>query len=136
MTSSLRRELCALPSRAARRLAPWFPWHAREGPVVPPRLRVGSPAEYARWTARARLFLRQSGNDPGTLERVAATFNYASNRVLLFHLPDPRNELSIADTLAHEFLHSLLDQLGERAAARRLDGVAAPVGDPERRGGV
>jgi hypothetical protein len=104
--------------------------------VVPPKIIVGTVPEYAEWEAKARRFLRESGGDPASLERVAATFNYARNRIILFRLADPGRELSVAETLSHEFLHSLLEQLGERWAARALDLVARPALDGLRTGGV
>ncbi len=97
---------------------------------------MGRPAEYAYWKERARRFLAESGRDPSTLRRTDATIHYASNRVILFRLADPRHEGSVGETLSHETLHALLDQLGEPLAARRLDRIAAPVGSRRRAGGL
>ena len=80
--------------------------------------------------------MRESGHDPDQIQRIDATINYRANRVLLFHLPDAKNDLSAAETLAHETLHAVLDQIGERWAARSLDFVAKTAGDPLRLGGV
>jgi hypothetical protein len=101
-----------------------------------PRVEVGSPREYEFWNERARAYLREAGRSPRSLERTDATINYAQNRVILFNLPDPQDELSIGETLAHEVLHSFLEQTGERYAARTLDAVAKGVGDSRRTGGL
>lgn len=101
-----------------------------------PRIEIGSPSEYEAWNERARSFLREQGRDPESLDRTDATINYARNRVLLFHLADPKDELSVAGTLEHEVLHSLLEQMGERWGARSLDLVAKEAGDPVRTGGL
>jgi hypothetical protein len=97
---------------------------------------VGTTADYRKYEDRARRYLQELGRDPASLDRVAATINYRENRVLLFGLPDPSEELSVVDTLAHELLHAILDQLGEGWAARRLDEVVRPVGRADRVGGV
>jgi hypothetical protein len=97
---------------------------------------VGSPKEYARWVARAREYLRELRQDPDQLDYVDARFGYRANRITLLHLQDPGRELSVADTLSHEVLHSLLDQIGESFAARTIDVVCKPVGHPQRRGGI
>jgi hypothetical protein len=76
------------------------------------------------------------GKDPTSLDRVDATFSYSANRILLFNLPDEHRALSVAETLSHEILHSLFEQMGERWAARALDQIAAPVGDTNRIGGI
>lgn len=101
-----------------------------------PRVELGSDAEYRYWNARAREYLRESGRDPAALERTDATINYAQNRVILFRLADPDDELSVAGTVSHEVLHAVLDQLGEGGAARSLDSVARPAGRADRIGGV
>src|SRR5579863_6220448 len=97
-----------------------------------PSIEVGSPTEYAEWVARAREYLREFRRDPDQLDYVDARFGYRSNRITLLRLQDPHRELSVSDTLSHEVLHSLLDQLGERYAARTLDMVCRPVGHPLR----
>lgn len=97
---------------------------------------MGSRAEYAAWIRRAERFLRENGDDPASLDRVDATVNYRSNRVILFALADPRDDLSATETLAHEVVHALLEYLGERWAARTLDRIARRVGDPGRTGGI
>lgn len=101
-----------------------------------PIVHAGTPAEYAAWNARAQRFLRESGRDPADLERIDATISYSSNRILLFALLVPGEPYSVAETLAHEVLHALLDQLGERRAARALDYVSRPAGLPGRSGGI
>ncbi|MFZ0891952.1 MAG: hypothetical protein WB778_02045 [Thermoplasmata archaeon] len=103
---------------------------------VHPLIQVGTPHEYLDWVAKARAYLREFGKDPTSLERVDATFNYSRNRILLFNLPDEHRELTVAETLSHEILHSLFEQMDERWAARTLDQVATPVGDPNRVGGI
>ncbi|MFZ1024072.1 MAG: hypothetical protein WAN87_08050 [Thermoplasmata archaeon] len=103
---------------------------------VHPLVRIGTRREYLDWVTRARIYLREFGKDPTSLERVDAAFNYAQNRILLFNLPDGHRELSVAETLSHEILHSLFDQMYERWAARALDQIATPVGDPNRVGGI
>jgi len=97
---------------------------------------VGSPEEYRRSTALARQYLRENKVDPSQLERVDAVLNYSRNQITLFNLADPANELSVAETLSHESIHSLLDQVGEIWAARTLDRVTKHVRDPARRGGI
>jgi hypothetical protein len=101
-----------------------------------PTISAGTPAEYARGEARAREYLREYQIDPEQLVRVDARFDYLSNRIILFRLQEPGNELSVGDTVSHEILHALLDQEGEWLAARTLDLVCKPVGDPDRRGGL
>lgn len=104
--------------------------------MEPPAIHVGTREEYQRWAAKAEAFLAENSVCPDQLERVDSTINYRANLILLFNLQDPASELSVADTLAHELLHALLDQLGERRAARTLDLVARPVLERDRRGGV
>jgi hypothetical protein len=133
---ALTRELCTLTKRLVT-----FRSRPSNGtvplrPFVHPFIRLGSRREYADWVAKARVYLRESGSDPASLDRVDATFNYARNRILLFNLPDARQEISVAETISHEVLHSLFEQLNERWAARALDQIAAPVGDPGRVGGI
>ncbi|MGI0155908.1 MAG: hypothetical protein ACREDE_07245, partial [Thermoplasmata archaeon] len=65
--------------------------------------------------------LEEAGRDPASLDRVDATINYARNRIILFNLADPQRETSVADTVSHEVLHALLEELGELWAARSLD---------------
>jgi hypothetical protein len=100
-----------------------------------PTISVGSPTEYARGESRAREYLREYQIDPDQLLRVDARIDYRGNRITLFRLQDPRDPLSVGDTISHEVLHALLDQAGEWLAARTLDLVCKPVGDPDRRGG-
>jgi len=88
------------------------------------------------WESRLRKFLTAMGRDADSLERVAARYNYRDNRITLYHLPDPGNEQSVVDTLSHEWLHAILFQLGERFAARAIDLVGKPVGNPARTGGI
>jgi hypothetical protein len=101
-----------------------------------PSIKVGSRQEYLNWKSRARIYLRELGRDPAALERVDATFNYRLSRILLFNLPDPTRELSVAETISHEILHALLEQMQERWGARALDRVVKPVGDANRVGGI
>ena len=126
---------CALPKGGIRLRRARGP--DREGiGFEHPRIDLGSTRAYRYWTARAREYLRESGRDPAALDRTDATINYAQNRMILFHLADPRNELSVAETVSHEVIHALLEQLGERGAARALDSVARSVGRVDRAGGV
>jgi hypothetical protein len=104
--------------------------------VDAPRVSVGSPKEYAYWKSRLAEFVTERGGEAGDLEQVDARMNYRENRVILYQLPDPRNELSIAETLSHETLHALLYQMGELWAARLIDFVGKPVGNPRRVGGI
>jgi hypothetical protein len=104
--------------------------------VEPPSIRVGSPQEYARWESELRKFLVRMGRDPSNLERVDARYHYQTNQITLYHLADPSNELSVADTISHELLHAMLFQTGEGWAARAIDLVGAPVGNPRRAGGI
>ncbi len=135
-SASRAQTLCSLPSRitssASRLLVPRRDTHA----FLHPFIKIGSRREYLAWETRARTYLQELGGNPETLDRVDATFNYARNRVLLFNLPEPARDLSIAETVSHEILHSLLEQLRERWAARTLDRVARPVGSADRAGGI
>lgn len=101
-----------------------------------PRVLVGTPEGYGAWRDKARTLFRESGRDPESLDRIDTTINYRQHRILLFHLADSRNETSAADTLSHEVLHSLLEQFGERWAARSLDLISKEPGDRDRVGGV
>ena len=104
--------------------------------MEPPAVGIGTREEYELLNDRARSLLRAEGISPDQLERVDARFNYRSNRITLFHLQDSCDATSVADTISHELLHALLDQAGERHAARLIDLVCRPVGDPDRRGGL
>jgi hypothetical protein len=108
----------------------------RAAGAVAPEVGAGSPTDYRRYEARARELLEVAGRPPDDLERVDAAFNYSKNRITLFNLQEPGRELSVADTLSHEWLHAVLDRLGEWRAARLLDAVVRPVGDADRRGGL
>jgi hypothetical protein len=101
-----------------------------------PSVSVGSPDEYAFWKSRLTEFLVERGGEASDLERVDARLNYKGNRVTLYRLADPSNELSVADTFSHEILHALLYQMGELRAARLIDLVGKPVGNPRRVGGI
>ena len=101
-----------------------------------PRVTVGTPEEYAYWSARWSTFLQERGGEATDLEQVDARLNYRDNRMTLYRLADPRNELSVADTLSHEVLHALLYQMDELRAARMIDLVGKPVGNPARVGGI
>ena len=105
-------------------------------PMRHPSVSIGSVKEYEVGESRAREYLREYQIDPGQLVRVDARFDYVGNRITLFHLQDPKVELSVVDTLSHEVLHALLDQAGEWIAARTLDLICKAVGDPDRRGGL
>ncbi|MCI4348731.1 MAG: hypothetical protein L3J93_00715 [Thermoplasmata archaeon] len=101
-----------------------------------PGIAIGSPKEYAVWMARLRRFLVERGVSPDEIEQVDARYNYGSNRITLYRLPRPGDGASIAETISHEFLHALLFQLGESWAARAIDLVGKPVGNPARIGGI
>jgi hypothetical protein len=104
--------------------------------MEPPTISVGTPAEYAYWESRLRKFFAEMGAAADEFERVDARCNYRENQITLYRLADPRDELSVADTLSHELLHVLLFQLGEHFAARAIDLVGKPVGHPARIGGI
>jgi hypothetical protein len=104
--------------------------------VEHPHVTVGTPAEYAYWESQLRKFVTAQGGDPANIERVDARLNYKGNRITLYRLADPSDERSVADTLSHEFLHSLLYQMDELLAARLIDLVGKPVGNPGRIGGI
>jgi hypothetical protein len=131
----LERLPCSLPA-GLRRLLRGRATGRERAHFEHPLVEIGSSRDYRYWNARAREYLRESGRDPATLDRTDATINYDRNRVLLFNLPDPRNELSVGETFSHEVVHALLEQLGERWAARSLDAIARPAGAPDRIGGV
>ena len=101
-----------------------------------PSISVGTPEEYAYWVSRLRKFLGERGGDADALERLDARINYKGNRITLYRLADPSNERSVADTIAHELLHTLLYQMGEYRAAREIDLVGKPVGSAARVGGI
>jgi hypothetical protein len=104
--------------------------------VDPPSISVGNPKEYAFWVSRLRRFLEHRGIQPDELEQVDARYNFRANRIVLYRLADPSSELSVAETIDHEILHALLDQLGERRAARAIDLISRPVGHSMRVGGI
>jgi hypothetical protein len=104
--------------------------------VEHPTISVGTQEEYAYWESRLRKFLADLGADPGDLERVDARYNYKDNRITLYRLANPSEDRSVADTISHEFLHALLYQMGEDRAARAIDLVGKPVGNPARIGGI
>ena len=104
--------------------------------LQPPTISVGTAKEYAYWEVRVRRFLDQRGASPGQLERVDARYNFSDRRITLYRLADPSNDWSVAETISHEMIHALLDQMGEHYAARAIDIVGKPVGHPGRRGGI
>jgi hypothetical protein len=101
-----------------------------------PSIAIGTPREYAYWVARLRTFLTGFGASEDALEQVDARYNYKENRITLYRLPDPADERTVSDTLSHEFLHAMLHQMGEPYAARAIDLVGKPVGNPARVGGI
>jgi len=101
-----------------------------------PSITVGTPQEIAFWAARLRKFLMELGADAGDFKQVDARYNYKGNRITLYRLANPSDELSVADTISHEFLHGLLYQIGEHTAARLIDMVGRPAGNPSRIGGI
>jgi hypothetical protein len=101
-----------------------------------PRVSVGTPEEYAYWKSRLAEAIRERTGKVDELEQVDARMNYRANRITLYRLPRPDDELSIAETLSHELLHALLYQLGEVWAARLIDFVGKPVGNAARVGGI
>ncbi len=140
--------LCVYPLRLRNRLRRSVPHlEAREAggaetrpgerfSVVPPHISIGTPREYDEWVTRLRKAFGANGAASDSIEQIDARYNYRSNRVTLYRLPDGTDPLSIAQTLAHEFLHALLFQMGEGMAARMIDFVARPVGSPDRVGGI
>ncbi len=102
----------------------------------PPLARVGTHDGYLAWEAKARRFSQEAGRVPESLDRVDATIYYAPNRITRFGLPDPRNEISVAELLAHEVLHAALERPGGRSAARSLDSIGKAMGDARRYGGT
>jgi hypothetical protein len=101
-----------------------------------PDVSIGTRQEYAEWISRLREAFQRSGGSPDAIEQVDARYNYSSNRITLYRMPDPFDPLSISQTPSHEFLRALLYWSGERTAARMIDLVAKPVGSSERVGGV
>ncbi len=101
-----------------------------------PSVTIGTPEEYSYWKARLSTFLRDRGGEADELEQVDARLNYRDNRITLYRLADPADERSVADTISHEILHSLLYQMEELRAARLIDLVGKPVGNPARIGGI
>jgi hypothetical protein len=104
--------------------------------IAQPVISVGTPQEYADWLSRLRAAYTARGAPPDAIEQIDARYNYRSNRITLYRLPDPADPLSITQTLSHEFLHAFLYWTGERTAARRIDVVAQRVGSSERVGGL
>jgi hypothetical protein len=104
--------------------------------VESPSVTVGTAEEYAFWLSQLKALLTELGGDPSQLERVNARYNYSGNRITIYRLADPDDERSVADTLSHELLHAVLYQMGERRAARGIDLVGKPVGNPLRIGGI
>jgi hypothetical protein len=104
--------------------------------VEHPCVSVGTPGEYAYWKTRLSELVRARSGASDELEQIDARMNYRENRITLYRLADPRDETSIAETLSHEVLHALLYQMGERWAARLIDLVGKPVGNPARTGGL
>jgi len=88
------------------------------------------------WVARLQEFLIELGAGADDFKQVDARYNYKDNRISLYRLADPSNELSSVDTISHEFLHGLLYQMGEHGAARRIDLVGKPPGNRARIGGI
>jgi hypothetical protein len=115
---------------------PWRRGVAAGAALNHPTVRIGTPKEYALWEGRVRKFLVRMGRRPEDFERVDARYNFQENRLTLYLLSDPTEELSVAGTISHELLHALLDQLGEHRAARALDLVARPAGRRDRMGGM
>ncbi len=101
-----------------------------------PTIAIARPEEAAYWATRLGEFLRTRGGEADALERIDTRLDYRANRVTLYGLPDPANELSVADAISHEILHALLYQLEELGAARRMDLVSTPAGDARRAGGL
>jgi hypothetical protein len=101
-----------------------------------PTISVGTPSEYAFWLARLRKFWVSAGQPADDLEQIDARYNYETNRISLYRLRDPRDDLSVAETISHELLHALLEQTGETYAARLLDIAAKPARSPDRVGGI
>ena len=106
------------------------------GGVDSPSITVGTPKEYVCWAARLRGFFAELGANPDNFKPVDARYNYRANRITIYRLANPADELSIVDTISHEFLHGLLYQLGEQGAARLIDLVGRPAGNPSRIGGI
>jgi hypothetical protein len=106
------------------------------GSVESPTITVGSPKEYAIWETRLRQFLAELGADANNFKQVDARYNYKSNRITLYRLSDPSDELSVAETISHEFLHAVLFQMGEHSAARLIDLVGKPARNSGRIGGI
>lgn len=111
-------------------------WSSRPHPVDAPTIAVGNPAEYAYWVARLSKFLEERGAGPDLIDQVDARYNYRQNRITLYRLRVPAEPLSVAETISHEFLHALLNGMGEWTAARQLDLVARPARGDRRVGGI
>ncbi|MCI4343005.1 MAG: hypothetical protein L3J92_02675 [Thermoplasmata archaeon] len=101
-----------------------------------PAISVGTPKEYAYWLNHLGKVWAQLGLPSDNLQQIDARYNYEVNRVTLYHLRDPSDDLSVAETISHEYLHALLDQEGEGPAARQLDLVAKAARSSERIGGI
>lgn len=101
-----------------------------------PTVTIGSPEEYAYWKERWTAFLAERGGEADNLERIDARMNYKANQITLYRLADPADERSVGDTISHEILHALLYQMDELRAARSVDWVGKPVGNPARTGGI
>jgi hypothetical protein len=104
--------------------------------VEPPSISVGTAREYAYWESRLRKFLTEFRGRESVLERVDARYNYRENRITLYRLATPTDDLSVAETISHEMIHALLFQMGEQFAARAIDLVGKPVGNVSRTGGI
>jgi hypothetical protein len=101
-----------------------------------PSVRIGTPEEYAYWKARLTSFVVDRGGEADELEQVDARLNYKANQITLYRLSNPLDERSVGDTISHEILHALLYQMEELRAARLIDWVGKPVGNPARVGGI
>ena len=101
-----------------------------------PAISVGSPKEYAYWMDHLGKVWAKLGLPSEDLEQIDARYNYEAKRITLYRLRDPSEDLSVVETISHEYLHALLDQGGEGYAARQLDFVAKPARSSERVGGI
>jgi hypothetical protein len=101
-----------------------------------PGVSVGTPEEYRYWMGRLTQFVVDRGGKSDALEQLDARLNYKENRITLYRLSNPADERSVGDTISHEILHALLYQMGELWAARMIDWVGKPVGNPARIGGI
>ena len=104
--------------------------------MEPPTVTIASPEEYTYWNSRLSRFRSDRGGEADERDMVNARLNYRDNRITLYRLADPSDEVSVVGTLSHETLHSLLYQMEELRAARLLDVVGKAVGNPERVGGI